>query len=67
MSEPVIPPPPPGALSGKTPTAKFLWLYLRLKGPVSYSTRKLAAAADKRRNTRLIHRKWSSYLWKKLF
>lgn len=44
MPEPVTPPPLPNALLGETPTAKLLWLYLRPKGPVSYSTRDLAAA-----------------------
>ena len=44
MPEPVTPPPLPDALLGETPTAKLLWLYLRPKGPVGYSTRKLAAA-----------------------
>ena len=44
MPEPVTPPPLPDALLSETPTAKLLWLYLRSKGSVGYSTYKLAAA-----------------------
>ena len=44
MPEPATPPPLPDALLGETPSTKLLWLYLLPKGPVSYSTRALAAA-----------------------
>ena len=44
MPEPTTPPLLPDALLGETPTAKLLWLYLRPKGPVGYSTYKLAVA-----------------------
>lgn len=44
MPEPVTPPPLPDALLGETPSTKLLWLYLRPRGPVGYSTRALAAA-----------------------
>ena len=44
MPEPATPPPLPSALLGETPSTKLLWLYLRPQGPVSYSTRALAAA-----------------------
>ena len=44
MPDPVTPPPLPDALLGETPSTKLLWLYLHPQGPVSYSTRALAAA-----------------------
>ena len=44
MPEPVTPPPLPETLLGETPSTKLLWLYLRPKGSVGYSTYKLAAA-----------------------
>lgn len=40
----MAPPPLPDVLLGETPTTKLIWLYLRPKGLVSYSTRKLATA-----------------------
>ena len=40
----MTPLPLPDALLSETPSTKLLWLYLHPQGPVSYSTRALAAA-----------------------